>query len=194
MSISRRQFLLSIPALGAGFIIPSFFDKVLSFVECNGEPLLVPPKNTMTRLIAIDRGYGDLELNLGDPMSEPPRLTVQGLIDNYYDGDTAEYCINWDVEMDELDLTSEVDFFTVLDFWGPTSSPNARAFHLLKGIDLGPELGGVDAVGEVVFTEGCHPGNDYVGVHAPDLVSLSLLQHRLNQINTGISIQLWDEG
>jgi hypothetical protein len=34
------------------------------------------------------------------------------------------------------------------------------------------------------------PGSDYLGMLADDHVSLSLLQERLNQLNTGIRIKL----
>ena len=36
------------------------------------------------------------------------------------------------------------------------------------------------------------PGHDYMGVHADDDLSVSLLQHRLNVLKTGIAVKLVD--
>ena len=74
-----------------------------------------------------------------------------------------------------------------------TDSPNAKAYRLLKEYDLGPDFNSPDAVGEIVFADCPFPGSDYLGVQAKDLVSLSLLQERLNQLNTGIHVQMWED-
>ena len=59
-----------------------------------------------------------------------------------------------------------------------------------EGLDLGPDLEGANAVGEIVFIDGACPGNDYLGVRATDQVSVSLLKKRLNELDTGIRIVL----
>ena len=59
---------------------------------------------------------------------------------------------------------------------------------MLEGLDLGSDLEGEKAVGETRFIDGPMPGNDYLGVEAADQVSVSLLQKRLNELNTGIRI------
>ena len=78
----------------------------------------------------------------------------------------------------------------MLDAWSYRNSPNARAYHLLNGLDLGSELRASNGAGELRFIDGACPGIDYLGVHAADELSLSLLQHRLNQLETGIHIRL----
>ena len=41
-----------------------------------------------------------------------------------------------------------------------------------------------------ILTFGVCPGNDYMGVEARDDVTLSLLQHRLNELGAGIKVEL----
>ena len=43
---------------------------------------------------------------------------------------------------------------------------------------------------EIVFIDGPCPGNDYLGVEAPTLVDVSLLQKRLNDLRAGIRISV----
>ena len=50
MSISRRQFILG---TAAGLILPSYYDKVLTYFENHGEPLLQAPKHATTDLFAL---------------------------------------------------------------------------------------------------------------------------------------------
>lgn len=70
-------------------------------------------------------------------------------------------------------------------------APSAEACSLLEGPGIGWEL---NADGEVAgglqFIEGVMPGSNYVGVHADDGFSVSLLQHELNSANAGIAVKL----
>ena len=52
--------------------------------------------------------------------------------------------------------------------WCRADSPNARAYHLLESLDLGPDLTGSKAVGGLIFTDDPCPGNDYLEVAAED--------------------------
>ena len=67
-------------------------------------------------------------------------------------------------------------------------SPNARAYRLLEDLDLGPQLTGAEAVGEIDFIDGARPGVDYLGVEAPTQLDMALLQKRLNDLETGVRI------
>jgi len=188
MGITRRQFLFSIPAAGAGFILPSFFDMAVDVLAKTGEPLLIPPEKCLTELFAIDRGSGDYQLNIGDPWEEPPCLTLREYIDRYYGCDVEEYVADCCDEGESVDLNAAVDEWVVMDAWARSDSPNALAYPRLYGLDLGPELAATGAAGELQFIDGPCPGNDYLGVHAADALTLSLLQQRLNQLRTGIHI------
>ena len=80
--------------------------------------------------------------------------------------------------------------FTVEDWWIMQDSPYARAYHYLEGIDLGPELSGAGVAGGLDFYCDGAPGNSYLAVDAVDDVSLSLLQQRLNELGSGIKVEL----
>ncbi len=184
MSISRRQFILG---TAAGLILPSYYDKVLTFFENTGEALIELPKRTDIELIAIDRGGNGFELNWGDPWSEPPEMTLREYAIHYF-GSEKEY-LHWN-EYEEVDFDTKLDFWDIVDTWSRIDSPNARAYRLLEDLDLGPDLTGEDAVGEINFIDGPCPGNDYLGVEARSQIDISLLQKRLNELDTGIRITM----
>jgi len=93
-------------------------------------------------------------------------------------------------EEDDVDFDRKMSFWEVIDIWARVDSPNARAYRLLENLDLGPDLCGENAVGEIQFIDGDRPGSDYLGAHAPGQLDLALLQSRLNDLNTGIRISL----
>ena len=83
MSISRRQFILG---TAAGFILPSYFDKIFTYFENTGEALLEIPRDAEIELIAdYDLGGCDsYELNLGNPHVEPPEMTLREYAIRYF--------------------------------------------------------------------------------------------------------------
>jgi hypothetical protein len=111
-------------------------------------------------------------------------------IDRYYGLDVEAYVADCCDEGESIDLASEVDPWVVMDAWARWDSPNAVAYHRLDSLDLGPELAAAGAAGELRFIDGPCPGNDYLGVHAADALTLSLLQQRLNQLETGIHVAI----
>ncbi|MDA0706449.1 MAG: hypothetical protein O2805_07490 [Proteobacteria bacterium] len=183
MSISRRQFILG---TAAGLILPSYYDRVFSYFENTGEALLEVPHNAQIELIAsYERGAGlSYELNLGNPYEEPPEMTLREYARRYFGGEEY-YAGLWP---DEIDFDRKMDFWETIEIWARQDSPNARAYRLLESLDLGPNLVGKDAVGEIRFIDGDRPGSDYLGVHAPSQLDLALLQKRLNELRTGIRI------
>ncbi|MFT5501527.1 MAG: hypothetical protein ACI88G_001664 [Woeseiaceae bacterium] len=187
MSISRRQFVLG---TAAGLILPSYYDKVLTYFENHDAPLIEIPKRTSLDLYALDLGSGDYEFNLGSPSSEPPAMTVREFAIHYY-GNEDKYREAWCWEEDaEVDFDAYMDPDVVFEFWARSNSSNAKAYRLLEGLDLEPDLHGDDAVGEILFIDGPAPGNDYLGAQATDEVTISLLQKRLNDLDTGIRISM----
>ena len=184
MSISRRQFILG---TASGLILPSYYDKVLSYFENHGEPLIEIPKQADTELLVVD-DYGSLQFHLGDPEAEPPEMTVREFALEHCGSKKAyqeEWCDGEDVDFDDF-----VDPEIVVDYWARHDGSNAQAFYLLEGLDLGPDLNRKNAVGEIRFIDGACPGNDYLGVEAADQVSISLLQKRLNELDMGIRITM----
>jgi hypothetical protein len=187
MSFTRRQFLLSTVGAAGGFILPSFYARALQFVDQFEEPLLEPPKRVVDELIICQEFEG--ELNLGDPREQPPDMTWREYLTRYHPGSLDEFEFHWGLEEAQLDDAAPFD--TVIDSWCRVDSPNARAYHLLESLDLGPDLTGPKAVGGLSFIDGTmHRTIDYLGVRVEDDISISLLQQRLNDLKTGIKVSL----
>ena len=187
MTLSRRHFLLG---AGAGLILPEFFDKAWAFVETRGEPLLVAPKTAEITLNACDREWDGESFDLcwGDPWAQPPEMTIREITER--EGISLE---EWTGVSDEElwgDVDSPADWETICSHWGRTDSPSARAYYLLSDMDLGPKLRRPNTEGEIRFLDSPTIGSDYLGVEAVGMVSLSLLQQRLNEIDSRISINV----
>ena len=188
MLSTRRQFIIG---TATGLILPSFYDKVFTFFENTGEAYLERPMQATTDLFAaVDRGEG-FQLNLGNPYQEPPKLTYREYARRYMDND-EEYLE--ELIDQRIDLDAEMEFYDFIDEWAYQDSPNAKAYRLLENLDLGRDFDGVHAVGQLQFYDCPTMYSDYFGVHAEDEVSLSLLQKRLNELNTGIRITVTQEG
>mgnify|MGYP001356112815 CR=1 FL=1 len=187
MSFTRRQFLLSTVGAAGGFILPSFYARALEFVDQFEEPLLEPPKRVVDELI-ICQEFIEGELTLGDPREAPPDMTWREFLTRYHPGSLDEFEFHWGLEEAQLDDAAPWD--RVVGAWGQFDSPNARAYHLLESLDLGPDLTGPKAVGGLISIDGSCPGVDYLGVTAEDDISISLLQQRLNDLKTGIKVSL----
>ena len=183
MSISRRQFILG---TAAGLILPSYYEKVFSYFENHGEPLLDIPRQAEIDLFAVDNGVSSFQFHLGDPWAEPPEMTVREFALEYY-GCEEDYLLAWGDE-EEVDFDAIQHYSVVVENWCRSRSPSAAAHGLLANLDLGPDLYGKDAVGELIFYDCPMPGSDFLGVESPDEITISLLQKRLNDLNTSIRI------
>ena len=89
----------------------------------------------------------------------------------------------------DFDLDDTVNQHWAEDYWIHKHSPNGRAYDLLSGYDLGLNHQEANGVGQIQFMDGDRPDSDYRGVEA-DAVGLSLLQHKLNELNSGISVSV----
>lgn len=193
MSITRRQFLLG---TAAGLILPSFYDKAHSFFENHGEPLLIAPKRPGEILYACsDRTEQGYQLLLGHPESVwPDKMSVREFCLTFGEGDPETWWREEWICTDEpvpVDLDADMDQFAVEEWWLALKSPLSQAYHYLQCLDLGPQLQGSRAVGGLDFGIGGSPGMGFVYVDAVDEVSLSLLQHRLNVLETGIEVRTY---
>lgn len=188
--ITRRAFLIG----AATALTLPLVDRFKNHIARHGEPLLVQPKESSGVLnIYPDRDF-QIGLN-GDPW-DCPTVTWREYLEDYrgeqipttLDG-FRELRANYDLWPSQVDETMPPELF--VDSWGTSRSPNAMAYHYLNDLDLGPELRGHrNEVGGLRYMMGPCPGNDYVGVHADNMVSVSLLQHRLNELDTGLIVQL----
>ena len=75
---------------------------------------------------------------------------------------------------------------------GTTSrGPQAKAFHLLKGRDLGHSGSALSQAGQIIFEEfGGSPGNSYTWVELHDDLTVSLLQARLIELNLPTDVEI----
>ena len=189
MSISRRHFILG---TAAGFILPSFYDKVFTFFENHGEPLLEAPSQATTELYAVNWDDCFIEFYLDEIPAEPPvPMTVHEYATRYFGGEQGyldAYCCERDGIEVGFDAIEDADM--VENTWLRQDSPMARAYRLLQNLDLGPGFKGEDAVGQIEFLDAPNMGSWYLGTQTEDPVSVSLLQKRLNELNTGIRISL----
>ena len=189
--ISRRQFLIGAAGAAAGLILPDWVVRAERFIETEDAPLLEPPTIARTRVNAVYLdGIDDIRLLVGDPYKEPPRLTWSQYFERYYGdeyGSFEEFALEWyGVRLNPM---AEADDWVVMDTWlSRNEAPDTKGYAYLEQFNIGPELDVGDTVGRVDFVNGTCPGNGSRFVSVPDLLSLSLLQKRLNQIGTDTEI------
>ena len=187
MSISRRQFIIG---TATGLILPLFYDKVFTFFENHGEPLIEIPKAFDKNLYAVDWGGGIVEFHLGEVAAESPGpMTLREYAERYFGGEQG-YLDAYGEEREESDF-DEIAYESMVETtWEQRGSPMAKAYFLLENLDLGPDFESEDAVGQLDFVDCPNPCSSYRGVQTEDPVSVSLLQKRLNDLNTGIRVSM----
>ena len=199
--ISRRAFLIGSVATAAWAITPAFADRALDWFVQKKEPLLTPPKRPKTVLLAryddANEQYGGLQI-IDPTVPEWPTTpwTYREHFERYGDPDTTLsqwLSEQWGDDPEEYpDLDGPIDYETYVDNWCVGESPNALGFFALwpYADALGPWAGEDEYPDNYVSFVEC-PGmaSNYYGVHASDPVGLSLLQHRLNQLDAGIEIK-----
>ena len=188
--LTRRGFLRGV----AGTFGASFLQRYERFVQAEEEPLIEAPLHVTQHYYASLEGNEWL-LSAGEPREAPETPTwAEYFVQAYgaregHRSDFLDLCEETGVHAESLD--SKCDWELWFTYWNRKLSPHAQAFYELKSLNIGPILRGDHAeVGEISFIDGDWIANDYLGVHAADSLSLSLLQARLNQLETGIEIHL----
>jgi hypothetical protein len=185
--ITRRAFLI-----GAGSALTlSIVDKFVWHLDNKGKPLIEKPKDTGKVLFV--HGDDDYRIDLGRTPEKFPTVTWREFLVEKLGhpnpttlSQFREIYYNYDIKPRDLDTECDSYF----GYWDQNESPTALAYNLLDGLDIGPVLKGPgDEVGGLEFIDGDAPGHDYLGVHADDDLSISLLQHRLNELGTGIAVE-----
>ena len=101
--------------------------------------------------------------------------------------DRSRVCAQEGLEPEELD--KRLSGFGWEDAWDNFTGPQAKAFHLLKKLDLGVGDSKLRQAGEIIFEEfGGAPGNSYTWVELKDDLTVSLLQARLIELNVPINV------
>ena len=103
--------------------------------------------------------------------------------------DIERACNEFDLPREDLD--SRLNGFGWEDRWDNFAGPQAKAFHLLKGLDLGHPGSALRQAGQIIFEEfGGSPGNSYTWVELHDDLTVSLLQARLIELNLPINVAI----
>ena len=192
MLLTRRQFLLTLPAVTAGYLSPQFVDKALAHIDSTGEALLNKPDKYQETLYALSMG-DSYELHLGELFAIPDPMTHREAAEYIgYGVDLDSYAQDYLVlEDDEIfNPDEEANNEIYIDHWYRHNSSTACAYRYLEELELGLRAEGQTDLGCISFIDGEHPGSSYLAATVPDLISLSLLQQRLNQLNTGLRIKV----
>jgi hypothetical protein len=151
------------------------------------EPIIVPEIST-TKMFAIYlSGRYDYYFGLGSADQEPPwmEITRREYLQLCFGENWAAINFELPEEVHEnLDekLNYLIDGDWATDLWHEYGSPAAKAFDYLKALRIGPDLIDGEKTGEIVFEE------ESRSVMPTDLVSIDLLQKRLDELDTGLKI------
>jgi hypothetical protein len=179
--LTRRSFLVG---AGAGLITPWLLDRFRNYLEVHGEPLILAPKNNdLTNTLFIDSEDGFLV-----QANWMFRTTWRQLLPlKYRHSVGAETLARWGITKDQLDdeISSEA-YMT----WSSRDQVVGRVCELLKSLDLGSHLTRPGGVGGIRFERPRYKMGCGEFAYCDDLLSVSLLQARLNELGTGIRIEV----
>lgn len=207
--MKRRDFLTLCGLAAGSVLIPKPIARLIrDTCVLGGQPLILPRHSKAGSIIYAVHDYGNYTLHFGDPDAEPPVPTWEEFLDSrgvYLDCDEErfdflEQYFAWDrsagepepdIPLNELIDGGALEFYMDWDF-EMRESPMAQAFHYLNDLPLCPGKGGIvgDPLGELDFIEGDRPGSNLTYVRAPNLASLACLQHRLNELDEDIHIEI----
>jgi hypothetical protein len=191
--LDRRHFLI-----GAGALLTaSFVNRAKAFSRRSGTPLMLSPARKpeetlyVYRLESDDGGEWRVSLGPDQPFAPPPPTWREHLralghpLDT--DDDIERACVEHDLPLEELDV--RLNGFGWEDSWDNFTGPQAKAHHLLKGLDLCGAGSALRQAGQIIFEEfGGSPGNSYTWVELRDDLTVSLLQARLIELNLPINV------
>lgn len=188
---TRRSFLVS---AAAALLTPRMLDRFQNYLENHREPLIEAPKYADRTLCVSVEGDLRIMLGLGDNPGPVPiwrdfLTEVHGYDFRRGREEFVRARREWGMWPSQLD--QQMDDIKYIEHWCVTDSPEAVAFDLLQNLDLGNLRGRGREVGGVYFNDlGYFPGHVYRAAHCYDLLSVSLLQARLNELETGIGVEL----
>lgn len=207
--MKRRDFLTLCGLTAGSVLIPAPVARLIrDTCVLDGKPLVLPRRFKNSSTIYAVNEYGDYTLHFGDQNAEPDLPTWEDFIDSRGVDlenekerlDFLEEYFSWDRSEGEpepvIPLHEEIDGYA-LDFYMEwdfemRESPMARAYHYLDDLPLCPDNHGnvIDPLGRLRFIEGDRPGSNLTYVRAPNLATLACLQHRLDELNENIHIEI----
>jgi hypothetical protein len=213
--MNRRSFLFMSGLVSGSILIPSSLARrIRRTCIGNQQPLLITPPAPGGTLYAVKGWNGAFTLKLGSLEGPSPPTLGEYLEDKGWELHTGDSITTFlrehkglsDEEIRERleagetlndmvgDLDAPLDGYD-LDDWNDNmlsrESPEALAFHYLEELPLDDEAGDEgNQLGDLNFTEGDSPGSNLTYVKAADLATLACLQHRLNDLNENIAIEI----
>jgi hypothetical protein len=139
--LDRRHFLIG----AGGLLTASFVNRAKAFSRRSGKPLVLSPARKPEETLYVYRQEsdygGEWRVSLGpdQPFAPPPPTWREHLrslghpLDT--DDDIERACIEYDLPLEELDV--RLNGFGWEHSWDNFAGPQAKAHHLLKGLDLG---------------------------------------------------------
>jgi hypothetical protein len=199
--MDRRTFLIG----ASSILTTAYLDKANWFLRNkNAVVPLLQPEKAANHIYFVNAGY-EYELRFDTPEFDlPDAITNREALERYFglaltDNQSTPLSVfkniyDWfGIRPKELDDLAEGEFY--YDLWARRDSNEARVYHFLKGMDLfGPEDANGLRRGDLRFIDGCHPGNNYLGVTSKDPISASLLQARLLEHGHNTSVEIVDQG
>ena len=192
--LDRRSFLIG----AGGLLTASFVRKATAFSRKVGEPLVLPIARKPEETLYVWEDYSDYSkrrVSLGPNQLEaqPSPIWREHLRSLGHrlesEADIERICIQKGLEPQDLD--AQVDGFWWEDMWDNFTGPAAKAYHLLKTLDLGDADSKLRQDGEIIFEgSGGGPGNTYTWVELKDDLTVSLLQARLIELNLPINVKI----
>jgi hypothetical protein len=200
--LDRRRFLIG----AGGLLTASFVRKATAFSRRVAEPLILPrarkPEETLYVYVQdwLDYASNDyaakwrVSLGPNQPFAPPPPTWREHLRSLGRRLETSEDIERAYVELGllEEELDAKVNGFSWEDLWDNFAGPQAKAFHLLKKLDLrsAPDSK-LKQAGQIIFEEfGGSPGNSYTWVELKDDLTVSLLQARFIELNLPIDVEV----
>jgi hypothetical protein len=146
--LDRRHFLIG----AGGLLTAAFVRKATAFSKGAGKPLVLPPARAPEQTLYIyddedwnESAYAKWRVTLGEDDPVPPPaptwreyfLSLGRQLDTDYE--IERVCVEHDLPPEELD--AKVDGYWWQDRWDHFTGPQAKAYHLLKSLDLGSAAG-----------------------------------------------------
>lgn len=185
--LTRRSFLVG----ATGLLTAAFVKDARSFVSRTRQPLLEAPPEVAQTLYWYDNG-NSLLLTVDAYQLEPPPLPTWRtfLVSEGIPHATEDeaYSVWADHAIWPEDYDEPVNARYWHDWFNLVGGPCAKAYQLLDGLDLGPDLGSPRQGPHLAFEEGAYPGDNSRWVQASGKLALSLLQARLIDLRLPIAI------
>ena len=170
----------------------AFVADARSFIRRTSRPLLASPTQVTQTLHWYDCDDDGYLLTLGPWTMEPPpaptwrEFFISEGIPHQTEAEAERIWDHYGFGPEDYDKTVSEDYWW--DRFEMQDGPWAKAYSLLRAVDVGPRL--QSARGPLLeFHEGdCHPRDNMFRVTARDELSLSLLQARLIDLNMPIKV------